>query len=108
MAHVMGRIGQTGIFVALLALLNPSLGWSGPAEDARRPADGRQGFFRRCPALLGDLLHCDADFGVFLERQRLGRLEHTVFVDRFDGQGHDLGSSGEDERRLAVVYRRGR
>jgi len=34
MAHVMGRIGQTGIFVALLALLNPSLGWSGPAEDA--------------------------------------------------------------------------
>jgi hypothetical protein len=37
-------------------------------------------------------LHGDANSLVFLERQRLFRLEHAVFVDGFNGQGHNCGS----------------
>jgi hypothetical protein len=32
---------------------------------------------------------------MFLERQWLGRLEDPVFVDGFDGQGHDFDLKGK-------------
>src|SRR5437899_2706134 len=89
-----------GMFANVMAIQNAelvvlgnspeNLGIAGTAKDSRGSAYGRQSFFVRYLALRDGLLHGDANFGVFLQRQRLSRFEYAILIGRIDRQVHGI------------------